>query len=129
MKIAAFVFAGVFALGAIVQLNDPDPILWILAYLAGAGLSLAAALDRRLFGPSLIAAVFFGVWFLSIASSLGGAPQEAFTSFKMQATSHEEPREAAGLALLAIWNGALAVWARRESIEHESTEGGSTDKS
>ncbi len=112
MRMGAFLFAAVFSMGAAVQWNDPDPAIWILGYTAGAGLSLAFALGRRLFAAHAIAAAVFGLWFASIASSLIGAPEEAFTSFRMQAESHEEPREAAGLALLGLWNAALAVSAR-----------------
>ena len=117
MKIGSFLFAGLFALGAAVQWNDPDPALWMLGYGTGAILSLASAFGRYNFIPNAAASVFFGIWFVSLASSLLGAPQEAFTSFKMQAESHEEPREAAGLALLAGWSVVLATQARRRGNE------------
>ena len=113
MRLASFGFAALFLVGALVQWNDPDPALWMLAYTVAAGLSLAAGLGRRLAGAHLAAALVFGVAFLSIASTLVGAPKEAFTTFKMQAESHEAPREAAGLALLSVWNGVLALRARR----------------
>jgi hypothetical protein len=113
MKIASLAFTGLFALGAALQWNDSDPVLWILGYSAGATLSLASALGRRDFLPNAVAFALFGIWFVSIATSLFGAPQEAFTSFTMQAASHEEPREAVGLALLAGWSAVLAAQARR----------------
>ena len=111
MRVAAGIFAAVFLLGAAVQWNDPDPFVWIAGYLAAAGLSLAACLGRRWRVACGVAAGVYGLWFLTLASSLPDAPEEAFTSFRMQSTSHEEPREAVGLALMAVWNGALAVWA------------------
>lgn len=113
MRIASGLFAGLFGLGAIVQWNDPDPALWIVAYLAGTGLALLGAAGRPARVGSALAAVVFAGWFLLLAPSLRGAPHEAFTSFEMQATSHEEPREAVGLGLLAAWNAALAAWAHR----------------
>lgn len=115
MRVAAYLFAAVFTLGAVVQFNDPDPAIWIAGYAVGAGLSFAAALGHRLFIAHAIAAIVFCFWFATIASSLVGAPDEAFTSFKMQAESHEEPREAAGLALLCLWNVALAISAHNNA--------------
>jgi hypothetical protein len=119
MRIASAIFAAVFLLGAVVQVNDPDPFVWILGYAVAAGLSVSAALGRPHRIANAVAAVVFGLWFLSLASSLVGAPQEAFTSFEMQASAHEEPREAAGLALLAGWSAALSVWAGKKN----ATEG------
>jgi len=113
LRVACFAFAALFLVGAAVQWNDPDPAIWMVAYTAAAALSFAAGSGRVLFGAHLGAAIVFGIAFASIASTLVGAPSEAFTSFEMQAASHEAPREAAGLALLAVWNGVLAVRARR----------------
>jgi hypothetical protein len=117
MRIASGLFAGIFAIGAIVQLNDPDPLLWILGYAVASVLSIAGALGRPHRVANALAAIVFGLWFLSLATSLAGAPQEAFTSFEMQADSHEEPREAVGLLLLCGWSAAMAVWAGRRSDE------------
>lgn len=111
-RVTAYGMAALFLVGAVVQWNDPDPWAWIGAYAAGAGLSSAAARGVRLPSAHLAVAVLYGLWFATIASSLIGAPQEAFTSFEMQATSHEEPREAVGLALLCGWN-ALLAWRTR----------------
>lgn len=113
MKGWAAFFAVLFALAAAVQWNDPDPALWILGYLAVSALSVAAFTGRRLLIPNGVAALVFTVWFATLAPSLIGAPEEAFTSFKMKAAPHEEPREAVGLGLAAAWCGVLAVWSRR----------------
>ena len=94
MRRASAVFAAVFLLAAVVQWNDPDPWLWIAGYGFAAGLSAASALGRVWLWPNALAAVAFTLWFASLAASLPTAPSEAFTSFEMQATSHEEPREA-----------------------------------
>jgi len=117
MRVASAVFAAVFVVGALVQVNDPDPVLWMLGYVTAAVLSLAAAFGRPHRIANAVAAIAFGLWFLSLASSLAGAPREAFTSFQMQAEVHEEPREAVGLLLLAGWSAALAVWATRKDAE------------
>ncbi len=113
MKGFAALFAALFALAAAVQWNDPDPTLWILGYLAVSGLSVAAFFGRRLLIPNALAALVLTLWFATLAPSLIGAPEEAFTSFEMKAAPHEKPREAVGLGLAAVWCGVLAVWSRR----------------
>ena len=109
IRIFAGIFAVLFTVGAIVQWNDPDPFLWIAAYLLAAGLSFLAVLGRVIILPNVLVAIVFGIWFVTIAASLWGAPSEAFTSFKMQAAAHEEPREAVGLVLLSGWSAVLAT--------------------
>ncbi|MEM9175795.1 MAG: transmembrane 220 family protein [Myxococcota bacterium] len=113
MRIACFGFGALFLFGAAVQWNDPDPFAWIGAYLAGAALSIHAGRGGRAFVANALAAAVFAVGFASLATTLPGAPEEAFTSVRMQSADHEEPREAVGLALLAGWCGVLAVRARR----------------
>ncbi len=108
LRIACLGFAVLFLVGAAVQWNDPDPLPWMLAYGLAAGLSAAAARGRFWPRSTALFALGMALWFLWLAPSLLGAPEEAFTSFRMRATSHEEPREAAGLALLAVWNAILA---------------------
>ena len=109
MRVFAALFASLFLVGAIVQWNDPDPYVWIAAYVAAASLSVAALLGHVIILPNAVAAIVFGVWFVTLAASLIGAPGEAFTSFQMQAASHEEPREAVGLVLLSGWSAILAI--------------------
>lgn len=113
MKPWAAFFAALFVFAAAVQWNDPDSALWILGYLAVASLSVAAFVGRRLLVPNALVAVLFTLWFATLAPTLKGAPEEAFTSFEMKAAPHEEPREAGGLGLAAAWCWALTVWSRR----------------
>ncbi len=42
MKVINTVFLLIFLLSALLQLNDPDPVLWIVIYLSGAFLSFLA---------------------------------------------------------------------------------------
>ncbi len=119
MRILCFFFGGLFLIGAGVQWNDPDPLAWVVAYLVGAGLSFHAGSGGRAFAANAIAALAFGVWFATLAATIPGAPEEAFTSFEMRERSHEEPREAVGLLLLAGWSAVLAVRAR--SVEGDRT--------
>jgi hypothetical protein len=106
-------FFALFLLAVAVQYNDPDPALWMAGYGVAAGLSLAAWLGHLPVLPNLLAGIGFLLWFLSLAATLPGAPLEAFTSFKMAAASHEEPREAIGLLLAAVWTLSLSARGRR----------------
>ena len=106
-------FAAVFLLAVAVQWNDPDPLVWMLGYGLAAALSLAACFGRFPVLPNALAAAGFALWFLALAGTLPGAPPEAFTSFRMQQAAHEEPREAVGLLLCAVWTGLLALHGRR----------------
>lgn len=45
-KILGFIFSGLFGLSAVLQYNDPDPILWIVIYSTAAVLSLLFALNK-----------------------------------------------------------------------------------
>ena len=119
MRIACFVFTALFLVGAAVQWNDPDPMAWIVAYLLGAGLSLQAALGKPSFPANALAAVAFGIGFATLAATIPDAPDEAFTSFQMRETSHEEPREAVGLGLLSAWSAVLAFRARPRSSSED----------
>jgi Transmembrane family 220, helix len=108
MRTASGIFVAIFLLSAAVQWNDPDPLLWIAGYLVAAALSAAACFGRIPVLPNACASLAFALWFLSLASSLPGAPSEAFTSFEMVAPAHEQPREAIGLLICTAWTGFLA---------------------
>jgi len=115
MRIASGIFTALFLLSASLQWNDPDPARWIAGYLVAAGLSLAGSFGRVPVVPNAAAALAFAAWFATLAASLPNAPSEAFTSFHMQAASHEEPREAVGLLIAAVWTAALAVTGARRA--------------
>jgi hypothetical protein len=115
MRFVAGFFALVFVFAAAVQWNDPDPLPWIAGYLCAAGLSAAAVVGRMSWGVSALAAMAYTFWFLSLAPSLVGADPAAFQSLQMREASHEEPREALGLALCAGWSAALAWIARNRA--------------
>ena len=110
MRIASGLMAALFVWAAVLQLNDPDPLRWILAYLVAALISAAVAFGRASVLASAVAAIVFASWFLALAPTLLGAESDAFTSFRMKESQHEQPREAIGLALCALWCGVLAVW-------------------
>jgi len=114
MRIVAGMFCALFVLAAALQLNDPDPVSWSLAYLLAAVLSLGTALGRSWTLANLAAAILFGAWFSFLAPSLIEAESAAFRSFEMTEARHEAPREAVGLALAACWCGTMFWHSRRK---------------
>ena len=63
--------------------------------------------------PNAAALVLFLGLFVVWAPALLGARAEAFESWHMQSAGDEEPREAVGLALCALWSAVQTVAARR----------------
>ena len=116
VRIASALFALLFAFGAVVQWNDPDPLRWMLAYGVSAGVSAAAAADRLAWPAPAILLAGLGTWLAMWSPAFAHASLDAARSFGMSgAASEEEFREASGLALQVGWAAALLVfaWCRR----------------
>ena len=63
--------------------------------------------------PNAAALVLFSGLFLWWAPTLVGARPAAFETFRMEEARDEEPREAGGLLLCAVWSGAQTISALR----------------
>lgn len=103
-----------FVFGAVVQYNDPDPLLWILVYLSAAGASLVALLgSTRWEIPALVGAGTL-IWGLTIAPRvIGQVPfMSMFGAFEMANLGIEESREMYGLFMIAGWCILVASMAR-----------------
>ena len=104
--------AAVFLLSAAVQLNDPDPLRWVILYTVAALLAAAAPLGRagfrRASGALALLAGAWGAWILS-----GDLPPLG-TSLdpQMKAPGAEQWREGLGLMLIAAYHGLVALWPR-----------------
>ena len=103
-----------FVFAAVVQWNDPDPLLWILAYLstallAGFHAARGAAPAKACF--ALAGALAAGSALL--VGSLLQADAGAFTSFSMKDETAEEARECIGLLLAALYALVLGLEVRR----------------
>ena len=109
----------VFLSSAAVQVNDPDPLLWIALYLAASAATLLALLLRlRWWLPAAIASLTI-VWAATIAPRvLGRVPfGDMFSAWEMRDTGIEESREMYGLLIVAGWMLVLAVRAWRGSAQ------------
>ncbi len=102
MRWIQLIMAALFALGAAVQWNDPDPWRWVLYYLALATLSLAAwrgfylpRFTLTLAGLSILAVI-------PLIPALAQATLSSFSTLSM-AAEDEQAREAGGLLLGGLW--------------------------
>lgn len=96
---------GIFLLSALVQYNDPDPLLWIIIYGIAALVSYLAfspRLDKRL--PLYLAILAFG-WAAFHLPDVWGKVTigEIFQSIEMKTIAVEKAREMGGLAIIASW--------------------------
>jgi hypothetical protein len=112
--------AVVFAIGALLQWNDPDPWPWALIYTGAAvvsGMSGARASTGRI-APSVVAvaAVVWGVWVLLHIPG-GMAWSQLAESMKAESPQIEESRETLGLFLIAAWM-AFVVFRRGRAKHH-----------
>ena len=108
LRAAAGAFALLFVFSALLQLNDPDPVMWVALYGLVAGVSGRVAAGRSLgfgtFGLLAVLVVVFAIWAPSLQHFSWGALQ----SFGMSgAPEEEEVREAIGLGLALVWTGVL----------------------
>lgn len=96
-----------FMAGAAVQLNDPDPEVWILAYASAALVCAAAALDMRghrehvVRGSAAALGTVIATAITVIRPALLGARKYGVSFAAMEQV--EEFRELVGLCILAAW--------------------------
>lgn len=112
--VANVVAMGTFTLFAALQLNDPDPWLWIPIYAAPAvlsGFALAGRLPR--WAPIGVAACAVLGTLPLLPAGLHAAPVKIVTDLAMHEAGVEEAREALGLLIVAAWATVLAAVSRR----------------
>lgn len=117
VKIANYVFAGVFAVAAALQLNDPDPVEWIAIYL---GAALACATWRRhqdawwlSTAVGLAALIWAGVLAPDVIGKVGA--HEFFESMDKKGGNAEIAREFGGLLIIAGWMAVASITGFRRS--------------
>lgn len=120
MRIVAILLAVLFALFAAVQLNDPDPLVWVGTYAVVALLWALAAAGRYHRPITAVVALFLTVWLFTLLPDLVdwilmGAPS-IVGSMKAEEPHIELVREFGGLflALMAV------VYLLRKGRNHPS---------
>lgn len=108
--------AALFAVGALVQLNDPDPVRWLLLYLAASAASLLVVLRQRAGLVAAPTAMIGLVWAVVLGASMTTmAPLSSlFDEFEMKSVVIEETREVLGLGIITLWMVVIGIVSRRD---------------
>lgn len=119
MKYLSIFFALMFMAFAFLQVNDPDPVLWILIYGAMAVVSVLAAFDVFIRKAFIILALFFVVYGIILWPGVAEWLQQDDLSvlfsegMKMQYPYVEESREFLGLLICALVTAVYSFRAYR----------------
>lgn len=112
-QVANGIMFALFVTAAVVQYNDPDPVLWMIVYGAGAlccALYFAGAL------PVLLSGLVAGVCFVSalylLAQILFGPIGFFDVTGQEMMGLVEETREMFGFLITALWTWILTWWSR-----------------
>jgi len=109
-RVLALFLAVVYAYAAFVQINDPDPLIWVSIYLVPTALCVAAAFDREDWRLTLAVAAMAGLGAVWVGSA-GIEDSHPMKGFPQYGIFREEVvRESLGLALVAV--GLLIVGVR-----------------
>jgi hypothetical protein len=123
-RILDWIFGALFLLGAIVQYNDPDPLRWMLIYLAAATSCVLAALGRVHW--SFPAAVALGalLWAVTLAPQVLGSVEasELIGAWEMKDARIEVGREMYGLLIIAAWMSLIVVVELRGRARHPALD-------
>ena len=117
-KAADVLFLLMFAFSVVVQLNDPDPLPWMLVYGAAALACLLSLLGKLPWQLAVVTGIIALAWAASIAPRvIGQVPfMDMFAEFEMKDIGVEESREMYGLILIGGWMSILghrAFWGKR----------------
>ena len=112
-RIASYVMAALLALCVALQLNDPDPVRWMVMY--GAAMIVAALLPakRQLVPVGYLVAAVALAWAAYLLTLVWGHMEVADLVEKMseKGGAVEEGRESGGLAIAGAWL-VFASWFR-----------------
>lgn len=117
MRYLAIFFTVIFILFAIVQYNDPDPILWIPIYAYAALMSYLVYRQKYSIPALLIGLVAYlagAVYYFPPSVSDWINAEETAKSLQMKMPFVEEARESMGLAICAIAMGIFLYAAYRQ---------------
>lgn len=100
-----------FLLSASVQLNDPDPMLWISAYVLAAAFSMAHAFGKLPASLTFAFALVAFIWALALVPTFWGKASlaEVFGRLDMKTEAVEVAREFGGLIIVAAWMLVLGI--------------------
>jgi nitrate/nitrite transporter NarK len=123
VKIASWVMFVFFCLSALLQINDPDPVIWLSLYATCAAISLGSGLGRPLRRTTIAALAVYVSGIITLAPALGDTTLDSFARFAMKNEREERVREFWGLIICAVWCAVL-LW-RARIRDHQAAETGS----
>ena len=97
--------AALLGLSAALQYNDPDPLIWIAVYGAGAIVSILLPGKRALAIPAGLLGLVTAAWAIYLVQSVWGqiAVTDLTSKMSEKGGAVEVGREAGGLAIQAVW--------------------------
>ena len=117
LRILNLVFLALYILSAAVQYNDPDPIRWMVIYLAAAAVCIVAMrrpVPRWASGAVALASlIWIAIWTPRVLGQVGLG--EMFRERGMATMAIEEGREDIGLILVFLWMVVLFLLPDRVS--------------
>jgi len=113
----SYVMAALFAVCVALQYNDPDPLRWMAIYGAGAVASAVMPKRKPFAGLGVLVGLVCAVWSLYLVHSTWGVIALSDLTNKMheKGGAVEEGREAAGLAIEAVWLLAASAFRSRRA--------------
>lgn len=119
MRILPILFALLFATMAGLQLNDPDPVIWVMAYGSVAALWALAAFGRWMPKATLLLLMVLTVWMVSFIPDfvdwLGMGMPSLVGSMKAEEPHIELVREFGGL-FIAVTSLVYLLRLRRSTV-------------
>ena len=120
-KVADALFLLMFVFSVIVQVNDPDPLIWMAIYGAAAVACLLSLMGRLPWRFAVLTGVIALAWAATIAPRvIGQVPfLDMFAEFEMKDIGVEESREMYGLLIVGGWMAILghrAFWGTRRDV-------------
>ena len=116
-RIAHAVMATCFALSVAVQLNDPDPLPWIVVYGGALVACVLAYAEKQAWPVAALTGVVALGWAIAIFTSMadGLVPvSELFVEPGMKTARVEESREVLGLSIVVAWTAVICALALRD---------------
>jgi hypothetical protein len=109
---ANVLMALMFAFSVVVQMNDPDPVLWMAMYAAATAVAVLEVRRKAPWWAACGVGIIALIWAGTIAPRVLGVVPFAsmFEEFEMKNLAVEESREMYGLLIVAIWMLAIE-WA------------------
>ena len=104
------IMLALFVFSAVVQFNDPDPLVWVAVYGAAAAVCWLEVRRRaKVWQPLALSLLAFG-WAGILASRAYDVPIAAlFAEWEMKDLRVEEAREMYGLTIVGIWMMLITI--------------------